>query len=240
MKKYFTLGTLLTLLALFVFSSDSYAQNCKGKGQGMGQCKSSCSKFVDANGDGKCDSFVDANGDGKCDDCTGTGACDGTGKGKGMGQGKCAKFIDANGDGKCDNFVDANGDGKCDDCTGAGACDGTGKGKKMGQGKGMGQAKCGKACKSTPNTDPTFTLNQNVPNPVTGTTKISFNLTVPAKVVVALYNQKGELVKNIYDGKLSAGDQTVDLNTDGINPGNYFYSVSVGGNVQSKQLIVIK
>ena len=212
---------------------------CKGKG--MGQGKHNCGKFVDANNDGKCDNFVDTNNDGKCDNCIGNGTCSGTCKGKGMGQGKhnCGKFVDANNDGKCDNFVDANSDGKCDNCTGNGTCDGTGKAKGKCQSGSKGN--CGKNCKMTNNNNTSnFTLNQNVPNPVVGNTKISFNLKAENTVKVVLSDKLGNKVKDIFEGKLSAGDHEVDLNVTGLNPGNYYYSVSVGGKVQSKQLIVIK
>ncbi len=60
--------------------------NCANGSIGAHSC---CSKFVDANGDGKCDSFVDANGDGKCDNCTNAN-CSGTCDGK-MGKGKHGK-----------------------------------------------------------------------------------------------------------------------------------------------------
>jgi hypothetical protein len=255
MKKYFGLTLFIALLSLFLLSNEAYSQKCKGNGQ----CKNNCSKFVDANNDGKCDNFIDANNDGKCDNCTGTGVCDGTGKGKCQGKHNCGKFVDANNDGKCDNFIDANGDGKCDNCTGTGVCDGTGKGKCIGQGKGhcdgsgksMGQAQgkcdgtgqskgnCSKSCKMK-NTNSNFTLNQNVPNPVSGTTKISFNLKVENIVKIVLSDNTGNKVKDIFEGNLSAGDHDIDLNVADLNPGNYFYSVYVGGKVQTKQLVVIK
>lgn len=148
----------------------------------------------------------------------------------------CAKFVDANGDGKCDNFVDANGDGLCDNCSGSGKCNGSGKG--MGQGKGN----CGNGCKLTGNASSktSFTLNQNVPNPVVGKTKISFNLKEANLVKVVLSDKLGNIVKDIYEGNLSVGDHDIDLNVTGLNAGNYFYSVYVGGKVQTKQLVVVK
>jgi hypothetical protein len=237
----------MALLAMFVFSTtQSYAQ--PHKGMGKGNC---CTKFVDANGDGKCDNFVDANNDGKCDNCPSMGKCDGNGKGMGQGKcdgtgkgmgncgkGKCSKnFIDANGDGKCDNFIDANNDGKCDNCPSMGKCDGTGKGM-------MGKGNCGKNCKMSgngnANAQSSFSVDQNVPNPFNAVTKIPFNLKSENDVKVALYDNSGNLVKGIFEGRLPAGDHEVELNSNGINPGNYIYTITVGGKVQSKQLIVVK
>jgi hypothetical protein len=258
MNKYFRTAFLMALLAMFVFStSQSYAQPCKGMGKG--QCSV---KFVDANGDGKCENFVDANNDGKCDNCPAMGKCDGSGMGqgkcdgtgKGMGNcgkvGKCSKFVDANGDGICDNFVDANNDGKCDNCKSNGNCNGKGKcdGKNMGQdncGKGMmGKGKCSRSCKMSgsvnANAQTSFSVDQNVPNPFNAMTKIPFNLKSENDVKVALYDNSGNLIRNVYDGRLQAGDHEVELNSEGINPGNYIYTITVGGKVQSKQLVVVK
>ena len=236
MKKYFRLSLIIAIVSIFVLTAITNAQN----GKGHGNCKNSCTKFVDANGDGKCDNFVDTNADGKCDNCSGTGTCDGSGNGQ--GKHKCGKFIDSNGDGKCDNFIDANTDGKCDNCTGLGSCDGTGKG--MGKGQGKGKGNCGNGCRmnqnNTTNTVSSFTLNQNVPNPVIGTTKISFNLKSATIVKIILSDKLGNKVKDIFEGSLAIGDHDVDLNVAGLNPGNYFYSVYVGGKVETKQLVVIK
>jgi hypothetical protein len=282
MKKYFGLTVLLTLLSLLILTNDVSAQKgkggcqnkqncskfvdangdgkcdnfvdanndgkcdnctckgvCDGTGNGMGQGKHNCGKFVDANGDGKCDNFVDANNDGKCDDCIGKGVCDGTGKSMGQGKHNCGKFVDANGDGKCDNFVDSNNDGKCDNCTGKGVCDGTSKGMRQGKVKGN----CSHGCKMTNNNNnnSNFTLKQNVPNPVVGsTTKVSFNLKEANNVKITLLDKLGNNIKDVYEGNLSAGDHEIELNLAGLNTGNYFYSVFVGGKVQTKQLVVIK
>ena len=62
-----------------------------------------------------------------------------------------------------------------------------------------------------------FTLNQNVPNPVVGNTKISFNLKTENTVKVVLSDKLGNKVKDIFEGKLSAGDHEVDLNVTGLN-----------------------
>ena len=246
MKKFFGITLIAGLLAFLLFSNDVSAQ----KGKGNNQNKHNCSKFIDANGDGICDNFIDANGDGKCDNCTVKGNCDNTCMGNGQGKHNCSKFIDVNGDGKCDNFVDANGDGKCDNCIGNGSCDSSGKGmgncngKGMGNGNGMGNGKskgnCGNGCGMTKNTTSTFTLNQNIPNPVIGNTTISFNLKEANNVKIILSDKLGNKVKDIFEGNLSIGDHEVDFNASGLNPGNYFYSVYVAGKVQTKQIVVIK
>ena len=237
MKKVLTLALLMVSMAMFLNVTDMNAQNGKGKGKQNKQGKQASCKFVDANNDGICDNFVDANGDGKCDNCTGNGTCDGTGKGMKQGSGKscCGKFVDANNDGKCDNFVDANLDGKCDNCTGTGTCDGTGKGKGMGMKKGQG---CKGSCGSQTNNN--FKIDQNTPNPVTGLTKVNVNLQAEEYVKVSLFDYSGSKIKDVFDGKLKAGDNTVEFSVNGLNPGNYIYVVEVAGKVQSKNMMIVK
>ncbi|MBM2814794.1 MAG: Por secretion system C-terminal sorting protein [Ignavibacteria bacterium] len=241
MKKYFSFLFLLTLIALFVNVTNSYSQKGKGHGQCCAKGSDATCKFVDANGDGKCDNFVDANEDGKCDNCKGNGQCTGTGncKGKGngncnaagTGKGNCCNFVDADNDGKCDKFVDADNDGKCD-LRGS-------KGKGCAKGMGHGNKNC-KFGTNKSNTQSKFTINQNAPNPVSNFTKLSFNLKETNSVKVELYDSYGKKVKEVFEGKLPAGDNTVDLNTTEVTPGNYFYTVEVAGKVQSKQLIILK
>ncbi len=262
MKKYVVMVSAMIMFSFILFSTNSDAQNGKQMKNGSTH---KCTNFVDANNDGKCDSYVDSNGDGKCDNatadcsgtckgegngtckgtkagkgncgtdkanCTGTGVCDGTAKGTNH---KCAKFVDANNDGKCDSYVDANGDGKCDNKSAA-TCDGAGKGKMHGN-----KGNCGSSCGTKANTSAnTATLNQNYPNPVTDNTKIAFNLKAKSDVKVTLSDNNGNLVKELLNGNLPAGDHSVDLNAKDLNPGNYFYSITVGGKVQSKQMIVVK
>jgi len=220
MKKLIGLGLLLLGLS-FVYNSDIMAQN--GKMKGKANCKHQCTKFVDADGDGKCDNFVDANGDGKCDNCTGGGNCDGTRAGMGKCMGSCGNYQDANGDGKCDNFV---GKGKCD-----------GTGRNFGK---MNPNHPGCKNSTTGDQPANLTLNPNSPNPAGSLTKISFNLKNSANVKVTLFDYSGNKVKDIFNGELKSGDNSVELNTNDLAPGNYLYSVESDGKTQSKPLVIVK
>jgi len=89
-----------------------------------------------------------------------------------------------------------------------------------------------------------YGLFQNNPNPFIESTKISFNLPETAKVVLNIYNLKGQLVKSLYSGV--ALSKTLDWNgKDGngktLTPGVYFYNLIVNGKTEEiKKLILMR
>ena len=83
-------------------------------------------------------------------------------------------------------------------------------------------------------------LNQNTPNPFTGTTNIQYNIPAHSKsaeVVVADAN--GAVVKQI---QLSTGGKgTININAYNLSSGTYTYSLVVNGStIESKKMIVGK
>lgn len=75
-------------------------------------------------------------------------------------------------------------------------------------------------------------------------TRIAFNLHETAKVDLAIYNIKGQLVKNLYSGNTSK--HTVMWNGkdeagNELENGVYFYKMDVNGKTEeSKKLIFLK
>ncbi|NOR45086.1 MAG: hypothetical protein GQ534_05810, partial [Candidatus Delongbacteria bacterium] len=70
-----------------------------------------------------------------------------------------------------------------------------------------------------------FELEQNYPNPFNPSTTISF--TVPqdnAQIKLTVYNVKGELVNNLFDGIKNIGKHSVTFNANNLNSGVYYYS----------------
>ena len=83
-------------------------------------------------------------------------------------------------------------------------------------------------------------LNQNVPNPFTGTTNIQYNIPARSKsaqIIVADAN--GAVVKQI---QLNTGGKgTININAYNLSGGTYTYSLVVNGStVESKKMIVGK
>jgi hypothetical protein len=223
MKKALFISALLVFVGLLAINTNTFSQ---GKGKGG---NTTTHRFVDANGDGICDNFVDANGDGVCDNC---------GKyanGSGQGNGTCSKFVDANGDGICDNFVDANGDGVCDNCgkyaNGSGQCSGNGCGRGNGYGRNMNN------CRYQNSFANTYKLNQVISQ---NGTNLTFNLTVDSKVTLQIFDRQGNIIDTPFEGNLTSGTHSIDVNTTNYKSGVYFYRLTINGQSFSREFTLVK
>ncbi|NLO11775.1 MAG: T9SS type A sorting domain-containing protein, partial [Candidatus Cloacimonetes bacterium] len=91
-----------------------------------------------------------------------------------------------------------------------------------------------------------FYLNQNHPNPFNPHTNISFNIAVPSSAyLLEIYNIKGQKVKTLHKGPLSAGNHTIvwdgkDITGNEVASGMYFYRLSDGKNSQSRKMLLMK
>lgn len=83
-----------------------------------------------------------------------------------------------------------------------------------------------------------FTVRANRPNPVTGSTTISFFLNKAEKVNVRVTNILGETVKVLANNVMNAGEQQLTWNAAGATPGIYFYTVEAGGATESRKMMV--
>lgn len=77
------------------------------------------------------------------------------------------------------------------------------------------------------------------PNPVANTAQLTLNLESEAQTSIAIYNTLGQQVKNIYTGSLSAGLQSIDMNTTELISGTYFIKVTMKGDSKMEQFIKI-
>ncbi|TND08784.1 MAG: hypothetical protein FD123_2000 [Bacteroidetes bacterium] len=83
-------------------------------------------------------------------------------------------------------------------------------------------------------------VNQNVPNPTNGITKIDYALKNNGKVTFSVYDIAGKLVYSNNEGNQAAGVHTIELNTNDYNAGVYFYTVNVDGVSVTKKMTVTK
>jgi hypothetical protein len=83
------------------------------------------------------------------------------------------------------------------------------------------------------------------PNPFAGETTISFNLNEPAKTTVAIFDNKGSLVKLLVNGEdLSRGSHEVvwdaaDNSGNRVQSGLYFYRLISGDNIYVGKIVVL-
>lgn len=90
-----------------------------------------------------------------------------------------------------------------------------------------------------------FGLAQNFPNPFNPSTTISFSLPEASRVSLAIYNINGELVRNLVDGDVAAGQHMVvwdgkDATGQQVATGVYLYRLRANSFVAEKKLILAK
>jgi hypothetical protein len=86
-----------------------------------------------------------------------------------------------------------------------------------------------------------FTLGQNVPNPLTNQTKISYELKKNAdNVSLAIFDVAGVKVFEKTSSNVSSGSYSVEVKDVDFSSGIYFYSLTVDGNKAVKKMVVTK
>jgi len=78
------------------------------------------------------------------------------------------------------------------------------------------------------------------PNPVSGSTKISFTLDKPEKVSISIYDVNGRLINTLADREFTSGNQQVKWNAANLNAGVYFLRMQTTESVQTRKLVVAK
>ena len=90
-----------------------------------------------------------------------------------------------------------------------------------------------------------YALSQNYPNPFNPSTNITFALPEAGEITLAIYNLRGQLVRTLVSGALTAGRHQVvwDSTTDkGIQvaSGIYVYRLKAKNFVADKKLVLLK
>ena len=91
-----------------------------------------------------------------------------------------------------------------------------------------------------------FALYQNFPNPFNPSTRISFDLPQKSFVTVKIYNAIGQLVMTPVNEERVAGNHILQINSNNIPSGVYFYEINAkednsGKNyVDTKKMVLVK
>ena len=85
-----------------------------------------------------------------------------------------------------------------------------------------------------------YSLLQNYPNPVKNETEIQFMIPSMTHVKLSLFDQTGKIMKVIIDAIAPAGKNMVQLNTDNLVPGIYYYQIKTAQFIDIKKMIVVK
>ena len=76
------------------------------------------------------------------------------------------------------------------------------------------------------------------PNPSGTTSEIKFNLADKSKVNIELFNLEGQLIKHVYAGILSAGENKIQLDVDSFSSGMYLLKLSTENQSEYINLVV--
>ncbi|HPI74703.1 MAG TPA: FlgD immunoglobulin-like domain containing protein, partial [bacterium] len=90
-----------------------------------------------------------------------------------------------------------------------------------------------------------FSLEQNYPNPFNPETRLYFQIPEPQNVQLVIYNIRGQIVRNLVDNRLEAGDHIV--NWDGRDnrgipapTGVYIYRIKAGDHIAARKMTLVK
>jgi len=85
-----------------------------------------------------------------------------------------------------------------------------------------------------------FTKVANYPNPFNPETRITFNLPISAQVELNIYNARGQLLENLVNEQLAAGNHQILWNAKAQPSGIYYYSLKAEGKVFSGRMVLLK
>lgn len=81
---------------------------------------------------------------------------------------------------------------------------------------------------------------QNYPNPFNNSTKINYDLPAANRVNLAIYNAKGELVRQLINARQDKGAYSIDFNANGLNSGIYFYKLETASQSLVNKMVLSK
>ena len=85
-----------------------------------------------------------------------------------------------------------------------------------------------------------FFLAQNYPNPFNGFSQIIFNVPLKSFVSIKVYDLLGRKVKTLVSENLKAGIHNVNISSDNLSSGVYFYQLKSKSTSITKKLIILK
>ncbi len=85
-----------------------------------------------------------------------------------------------------------------------------------------------------------FVLGQNIPNPASGITTISYDLAKKSDVNISLFDVTGKLIQVICEETKMPGSYDTSLNTSSLNAGMYYYTLTAGDFRATKKMMISK
>jgi len=89
-------------------------------------------------------------------------------------------------------------------------------------------------------TPTSFAMNGNSPNPFVGTTRISYQLPVPSKVSLRIYNVQGQVVATVIDRVEGPGFKSASWDASRMPAGVYFARLQAGTFKADRKLLLVR
>jgi hypothetical protein len=83
-----------------------------------------------------------------------------------------------------------------------------------------------------------FSLSQNVPNPASGITNISFEFPENTYVFFKIYNLQGVEIAELAGKEFTQGKHSLEFDVDGLSKGVYIYSIKTNQFTDTKRMII--
>lgn len=77
-------------------------------------------------------------------------------------------------------------------------------------------------------------------NPFSESTKINYQLSIPRRVKIDIYNSLGSKITTLVDEWKEAGNQSATFDADNLPQGMYYYTIRIGERTESGKLLLYK
>ena len=85
-----------------------------------------------------------------------------------------------------------------------------------------------------------ISVSQNVPNPFTGNTVVSYSLNEASNVSIEIIDVTGKVVSTINEGTQATGEHNITIDGSTLAEGTYFYTFTAGEYKVTKRMVVSK
>ena len=85
-----------------------------------------------------------------------------------------------------------------------------------------------------------FNLSHNYPNPFNPKTVIKYEIPIPSKVTISIFNLLGQKIETLINEEKQPGTYQVEWKPKNLPSGIYIYQLKSGNFVQAKKMLYLK
>lgn len=87
---------------------------------------------------------------------------------------------------------------------------------------------------------PSYELKQNYPNPFNPSTTIEYSIRKTSDVQIKIYDIAVREMQTLTKGIQPSGTYKVNLTSENLSSGTYFYQIVLDGNSEVKKMVLVK